>query len=108
MIDNIGKKLKQLRNERGYTQEYVSQELGITRSTVSNYEIGRRTPHLKDLERLAGFYGAGLDFFGVSNKDHAFDLLARAREVFNSTDVSPEDKEQLHRELMRLYLSLKD
>lgn len=107
MNDNIGKKLKQLRKERRYTQEYVAQSLGITRSTVSNYEIGRRTPHLKELERMAAFYGAGLDFFGVSDTDQAFDLLARAREVFQSEDVARDDKEKLHKELMKLYLELK-
>lgn len=106
MSEVIGKKLKQLRKSKGMTQEDVAEKVNITRSTISNYEIGRRTPHLKDLSALAGVFGVGLDYFGVSPKDEAFDLIARAKEIFESTDVPRETKESLYREMMKLYLEL--
>ena len=106
MSEVIGKKLKQLRKSKGMTQEDVADKVNITRSTISNYEIGRRTPHLKDLSALAGVFGVGLDYFGVSPKDEAFDLIARAKEIFESTDVPRETKESLYREMMKLYLEL--
>lgn len=106
MSEVIGKKLKQLRKSKGMTQEDVAEKVNITRSTISNYEIGRRTPHLKDLSSLAGVFGVGLDYFGVSPKDEAFDLIARAKEIFESTDVPRETKESLYREMMKLYLEL--
>lgn len=106
MSESIGKKLKQLRKSRGMTQEQVADKVAITRSTISNYEIGRRTPHLKDLSALAGVFGVGLDYFGISAKDEAFDLISRAKEIFESDDVSHETKESLYREMMKLYLNL--
>ena len=106
MSEVIGKKLKQLRKSRGMTQEDVAERVRITRSTISNYEIGRRTPHLKDLSALAAVFGVGLDYFGISPKDEAFDLIARAKEIFECDDVSFETKESLYREMMKLYLNI--
>lgn len=106
MSKEIGRKLKQLRKEKGLTQEEAAKRLKITRSTISNYEVGRRSPHLKDLQKIGDFYGAGLEFFGVTQTDEALDLLIRAREVFSSPDVRPETKENLYREFMKLYLDL--
>lgn len=108
MSEVIGKKLKQLRKSKGMTQEQVAEKVDITRSTISNYEIGRRTPHLKDLSALAEVFGVGLDYFGVSPKDEAFDLISRAREIFECKTVARETKESLYKEMMRLYLQLED
>ena len=106
MSEYIGKKLKQLRKSKGMTQEQVAERVDITRSTISNYEIGRRTPHLKDLSALAGVFGVGLDYFGISTKDETFEVIARAKEIFESPDVPRETKEGLYREMMKLYLQM--
>lgn len=108
MTKEIGSKLKQLRQSKKLTQEEVATRVNITRSTVSNYERGRRTPHLKDLQKLADVFGVGLDYFGVSPKDEAFELLARAKQVFANNLISAEEKEELYMEFMRLYLTLKE
>lgn len=89
------------------TQEQVAERVDITRSTISNYEIGRRTPHLKDLQKLADVFGVGLDYFGISAKDEAFDVLARAKEVFDNPTIATVEKELLYQEFMKMYLSLK-
>ncbi len=80
--------------------------LGITRATVSNYEVGRRNPHISELKRIAEAYGVGLDYFGFVPTDEVFDLISRAREVFQSEDVPKEKKDEIYKELMRLYLSI--
>lgn len=108
MSKEIGSKLKQLRHGKKLTQEEVAARVNITRSTVSNYERGRRTPHLKDLQKLADVFGVGLDYFGVNPKDEAFELLARAKQVFANNLISAEEKEELYMEFMRLYLTLKE
>lgn len=105
-MNSVGHKLKTLRKGRKLTQEKAAELLGITRATVSNYEVGRRSPHLSELKRIADFYGVGLDYFGIVPTDEVFDLLSRAREVFNSPAVPKDKKEEVYRELMRIYLSL--
>jgi transcriptional regulator with XRE-family HTH domain len=104
--DSIAKKLKILRKGRKLTQEQLASALGVNRATISNYEIGRRQPSLSDLKRFAEFYGVGLDYFGVVSKDEMFDLLSRARDVFESDAVSKEQKEEIYKEIMKLYLNM--
>ena len=38
--------LKQLRQDRGMTQETVAQRMGLTRQAVSSHESGRTRPDL--------------------------------------------------------------
>ena len=103
----IGAKLKSLRKTRRITQYEVAAWVNMTRATISNYEIGRRIPSLKDLSKLAEFYNVGLDYFGVAAKDEVFDLLSRAKLVFEDEDIPKEKKELLHKELIKLYLDIK-
>lgn len=107
MSNDIGKKLQQLRKGRKLTQQELADKMGVTRATVSNYEVGRRAPHLSELKRFAEFYGVGLDYFGVAATDELFDLLSRAKAVFESNSVSKEKKDELHLALMQIYLTMK-
>lgn len=102
----IGQKLKTLRKGRKMSQERLGEELGLTRATISNWETGRRAPHLSELKRVCEYFGVSLDYMGVMPTDEVFDLISRAREVFKSEEVPKEKKEELYREIMRLYLSL--
>lgn len=105
---NIGTKIKNLRKSRKMTQEDFAAKIGVSRSTLSCYEIGQRTPHLKTLQEIAEIFGVGLDYFGISATDEAFELLARAKEVFENNDIPVETKENLYQEFMRLYLKMKE
>ena len=104
---DIGKKLKSLRKGRKLTQVEAAEQLGLSRCTVSNYECGRRSPHLTDLERMAKFYGVGLDYFGVFPTDEVFDLIERAKRIFENPDVSQKKKEELFLEFSRFSLYLR-
>lgn len=106
MDSNIGSKLRTLRKGRKLSQEEAANRLNITRASISNYEVGRRSPHLSELKRIAEFYGVGLDYFGVTQTDEVFDLLSRAKIVFASEHVPKEKKEELFKEIMRIYTSL--
>lgn len=48
--------LRQLRQERGLTQEEVAERVGLTRQAVSGYEAGCTQPGLDVLQRLADIY----------------------------------------------------
>lgn len=104
---SIGTKLQSLRKARCFSQQYVADKLGLKRSTLSNYEIGRRLPSLTELGRLAEFYGVGLEYFELAAANKTQELLARARDVFMSEDVCQATKDELYREIAKLYLKLK-
>lgn len=108
MKNTIADKLKALRKAKGYTQQDVADAIGTSRATIGGYEIGRRQPRLPDLQKMADFYGVGLDYFGIATTDDVFDVLARAKDVFASDEISKQEKDNLYKELMRLYLQLSD
>lgn len=105
-MNDIGSKLKTLRKGRKFTQQELADKLGVTRATISNYEVGRRSPHISELQRFAEFYGVDLSYFGISPKDEVFDLLSRAQKIFESDHITREKKDDLYKELMKLYLKL--
>ncbi len=52
----IGTFLKELRNEKGITQEQLAERLYVTGRTVSRWETGNNLPDLSVLVELADFY----------------------------------------------------
>lgn len=105
-MNRIGYKLKTLRKGRKLTQLELSEKLNLSRATISNYEVERRSPHLSELRRFAEFYGVGLDYFGISTKNESFELLSRAKAVFTNTDIPKKEREQLYKEIMKMYLEM--
>lgn len=103
----IGDKLKTLRKGRKLTQDQVAERFGLTRGAISNFEINKRKPDIQLLQGFAEFYGVPLDYFGTqTQQDELFDLISRAKVIFNDESISKETKEELYREFMRLYLDL--
>lgn len=60
-VDAVGRRLKQLRQSRGITLSGLSEETGISTSTLSRLEAGLRRPTLEQLLPLARAYGVTLD-----------------------------------------------
>lgn len=59
--NSISKNLKYLRKKKGLTQFKLRSNLGVTRSTWSNYENGLTTPSIEDLIKFSNFFGISLD-----------------------------------------------
>lgn len=57
----LGARLRKYRVENGYSQNHIANVLGIERSTYTYYEVGKTTPVIFDLMRLADLYGTNLD-----------------------------------------------
>ena len=53
--------LRELRKEKGYSQEELAYKLEVTRQTVSKWENGSAMPDLKKLTELAEFFGVSMD-----------------------------------------------
>ncbi len=55
---SVGERLRALRGER--TQEEISKELGITKSSYAMYERGERTPRDEVKVRISKYYGVSV------------------------------------------------
>ena len=58
----IANRLQKLRKERGYSQEELAQELGISRQAVSKWERAEASPDTDNLICLAKLYNVSLDY----------------------------------------------
>ncbi|KPI33864.1 transcriptional regulator, XRE family with cupin 2 sensor [Actinobacteria bacterium OV450] len=61
VLDGVGPRLRRLRARRGLTLAALSEETGISKSTLSRLESGQRRPSLELLLPLAGAYRVPLD-----------------------------------------------
>ncbi|CUX25831.1 helix-turn-helix protein [Clostridium sp. C105KSO13] len=43
------------------TQEQLAQKMYMKRQTLSNYEVGKRTPDIYELSAMADIFGVSLD-----------------------------------------------
>ena len=57
----IGSKLKQARLKKELTQENVANILNVSRTTISNWEVGRSYPDLESIVALSDLYNISLD-----------------------------------------------
>lgn len=57
----LGDKIKQLREEKGWTQKELAEKLGLAKSTVSLYEINKREPNNETLTDIARLFEASFD-----------------------------------------------
>lgn len=53
--------LAELRGRNGLTQAQLGESVGLSRSTISMYELGQRIPDLPTLEKLADFFNVDID-----------------------------------------------
>ncbi|USS92007.1 helix-turn-helix transcriptional regulator [Fructobacillus americanaquae] len=52
----MSNRLKELRKEKGVSQKYVADFLGLTKQAVQRYESGLSTPKLETWQKLAEFF----------------------------------------------------
>lgn len=57
----FSKKLKDLRKERGISQEELAKVLHITRQSISKWETGTAYPDMEKMKMLSDFYELSLD-----------------------------------------------
>lgn len=58
----LGKRLKELRLERGMTQKELAFALGLNTVTYLHYEKGQREPPLSLLADMAKYFDVSVDF----------------------------------------------
>lgn len=57
----IGKKIMNLRKEKGLSQEELAEKVGVARQTISKWELGETSPDLKQAKELSKIFNVSLD-----------------------------------------------
>lgn len=84
----IGKKLKDARVKSGFTQEYVAEEIQVSRQTISNWENEKSYPDIVNVIRLSDLYCVSLDELLRGDQD-------MIKHLEESTDVVTSNKKMI-------------
>lgn len=93
-------RLKQLREAKNYTQQWLSMQVGVSQETISGYEIGKAVPPADMLVKLADVLHTSVDYLLGRTDVKEFDpicqsdLTGRERELFELFRALPEEKKE--------------
>lgn len=60
-IMNLGNKIVSLRKKKNITQEELAEKIGVTRQTISKWELAETTPDINQAKMLSKVFGVSLD-----------------------------------------------
>ena len=55
-------RIRDLREDKDWTQEYVAEQLGIKQTTYSKYELGKINVPAEMFMKMADLYGVSVDY----------------------------------------------
>lgn len=65
--EKVGKRLRELRQAKGISQEKFAYECGLDRTYIASIEQGRRNVSLINIEKIANAFGISVPDFFNSN-----------------------------------------
>lgn len=85
---NFAEHLMTLRKQRGWSQEELGSQIGVTRQTVSKWEMGQSTPELEKLVELAKLFNMSIDrLVGLEREEGVASSCRQARSEVRSPGV---------------------
>ncbi|MDR0207417.1 MAG: helix-turn-helix domain-containing protein [Bacteroidales bacterium] len=67
-MENFGKKLVDLRKQRGISQEQLAIDLHVSQSTISNYELGVTKPDTDILKKICDYFNIPITYMFSDEK----------------------------------------
>ena len=107
-------RLKELRTNRGLSQDRLSEATGFSKETISAWERGKRNPSPENVEALSGFFEIDVEYLsGESNTlrmpeeagyERNWNDPSRCGEMFDRLlSLTDRSKETLFKDIERLY-----
>ena len=62
-MNTFGRCITRLREQEGISQEKFAAKFGVSRQTVSQWELGEQRPREATLRKICRAYGVGMDYF---------------------------------------------
>jgi transcriptional regulator with XRE-family HTH domain len=89
-IENLGKRIKQIRITKGLTQESLATRAGLTKSYISLLETGKKIPAIFTLSHIAGALGISVgDFFQDADDASGIAVVRKNERVQIAGNGSP-------------------
>ncbi|MGN0166520.1 MAG: helix-turn-helix domain-containing protein [Acetatifactor sp.] len=100
----IGCFIKELRKEKGLTQEQLAEQFCVSRRTVSRWETGSNLPDMDILIEMADYYD--VDFRELLDGERKSEKMNKELEetVIKVADYSNEEKQKITRRMHMLFI----
>lgn len=83
----LGRKIRLLRKAKGWTQDYLSEQLEINPKSILRIEQGQTFPTIQNLEKLADVFGIEIvDLFNNRSLDDISKLKKDINEIVENLD----------------------
>jgi transcriptional regulator with XRE-family HTH domain len=90
-MGSFSRRFKQLRDEKGWTQEVAAEKLGVSRPTIAGYEseIKSRIPRKDTLQKIAEAFDVTIDYLlgntNVTKRDDS--VIRESMEAYQKLSV---------------------
>ena len=103
-MDNIGTRIKALRQALNLTQEQFASQVGLSRNYIAMIEIGQRDPSERSISDICRVFGVDLIWLRTGSGDM---FAPRTREeelaeIFAKAQIGDDDKSRLIRAMARM------
>lgn len=86
-MGTFGQRLRELRNQRGISQNELSKYVGVSKSSINMYERDEREPGFETLEAIADFFNVNMDYLlGRESKEPPTDGLSKLNNLVGKFD----------------------
>ncbi|CAM3774974.1 hypothetical protein PALA111701_25390 [Paenibacillus lactis] len=99
-LSTLGKRIKEFRLKRGYTQSQMAEKLGMTEANFSSYERDKSMPPSEKLSQISSILGASTDYLLFGKLTH-LDKIRMQSEFLDDTIKSSSDFEDALKYLFR-------
>ena len=80
MINNIGDRIRYLRDKAGFTQTYLAKRLGISRSAVNSWEMSLSSPSLANILEMTQIFHVNADYLLSTSDKMLVDISSLTNE----------------------------
>ena len=101
---NIGNKIRELRKQRGITQEQLAESIGISFQAVSKWENNIALPDITLVPVLASYFGVSMDElfdFNLKEIEHAVMILTE--KAYQYRESNPAESRRILEEGLKKY-----
>lgn len=102
---DIGARIRSVREEQGWTQDQLAEAVGVSRSAVAQWETGRAGQVTGNLTRIAAVLGTGVEFLMYGRDSRAGNQAFKGDELAMLRlyrECVPDDRQLLLRMARRL------
>lgn len=101
---NIGNKIRQLRKQRGITQEQLAESIGISFQAVSKWENNIALPDITLAPVLASYFGVSMDeLFDFNLKEIECDVKKISDKAYEFRESNPSESRRILEDGLKKY-----